>query len=298
MKLKLGTNLGFAINKYTEPEVWGKIVGEDWGLHSVQFVADLLNPWLPDDYVDSQIERILKVKEQYNFDIDSIFTSAFTRVNHLMNPDAEARRLWIEWFKKFFRMGAKMGAKTGGSHFGIMTFDTYLDEKKREFITEEAIKGWQELSFYAQDLGYDYLIFEPMSVPREMANTVEDSKYLMDRVNENSGAPMRLCLDVGHAPHPDQRDPYPWLEKLAQYSPIIHLQQTQLNKSMHWAFTDEYNAQGIISGEKVLAAMEQAGVEEAILMFELSHREHWDTEGKILPDHKASVDYWRQFVKD
>lgn len=298
MKLKLGTNLGFAINKYTEPEVWGKIVGQDWGLHSVQFVADLLNPWLPDDYIDSQIERILKVKEQYNFDIDSIFTSAFTRVNHLMNPDAEARRLWIEWFKKFFRMGAKMGAKTGGSHFGIMTFDTYEDEKKREFMTEEAIKGWQELSFYAQDLGYDYLIFEPMSVPREMANTVEDSKYLMDRVNENSGAPMRLCLDVGHAPHPDQRDPYPWLEKLAQYSPIIHLQQTQLNKSMHWAFTDEYNAQGIISGEKVLAAMEKAGVEEAILMFELSHREHWDTEGKILPDHKASVDYWRQFVKD
>lgn len=298
MKLKLGTNLGFAINKYTEPEVWGKIVGEDWNLHSVQFVADLLNPWLPDDYIDSQIERILKVKEKYNFDIDSIFTSAFTRVNHLMNPDAEARRLWIEWFKKFFRMGAKMGAKTGGSHFGIMTFDTYEDEKKREFMIEEAIKGWQELSFYAQDLGYDYLIFEPMSVPREMANTVEESKYLMDRVNENSGAPMRLCLDVGHAPHPDQRDPYPWLEKLAQYSPIIHLQQTQLNKSMHWAFTDEYNAQGIISGEKVLAAMEKAGVEEAILMFELSHREHWDTEGKILPDHKASVDYWRQFVKD
>ena len=298
MKLKLGTNLGFAINKYIEPEVWGRIVGEEWGLHSVQFVADLLNPWLPDDYIDSQIERILKVKEQYDFDIDSIFTSAFTRVNHLMNPDKEARRLWIEWFKKFFRMGAKMGATTGGSHFGIMTFDTYNDVKKREAMIEEAVKGWQELSFYAQDLGYEYLIFEPMSVPREMANTIEDSKYLMDRVNENSGAPMRLCLDVGHAPHPDQRDPYPWLEQLAQYSPIIHLQQTQLNKSMHWAFTDEYNAQGIISGEKVLAAIEKSGAEEAILMFELSHREHWDTEGRILPDHKASVDYWRQFVKD
>ncbi len=51
MSYRLGTNLGFAINKYIEPEVWSKIVAEEFGLKYVQFVADLLNPFLPQDYV-------------------------------------------------------------------------------------------------------------------------------------------------------------------------------------------------------------------------------------------------------
>ncbi len=298
MKTKLGINCGFAINRYMEPEVWGKMVGEDFGLHSVQFVADLLNPFLPDYYVESYLERVLKAKEQYNFSVDSWFTSAYTRINHLMHPDAAARKIYLDWFKKQYKIGATLGAKTGGSHFGIMTFETYDDPKKREFILEEGIKGWQELSFVAKDFGYDSIIFEPMSVPREFGNTVEDSLYLMNRVNENCGVPMRICLDVGHAPHPEQRDPYPWLERLGKYSPIVHLQQTVLHKSNHWPFTNEFNEQGIIKGEKVLQALEKGGCEETILMFELSNREHWDSDNNTIPDTKASVEYWRQFVKE
>jgi len=298
MKTKLGINCGFAINRYMEPEAWGQLVGEEFGLRSVQFVADLLNPNMPEDYRKSYLDRVLAAKEKYNFDVDSIFTSAYTRINHLMHPDKEARKIYIEWFKKFFEMGAILGAKSGGSHFGIMTFPTYDDVEKREYITNEGVKGWQEISFFAKDLGYECLIFEPMSVPREMGNTVEESLDLMNRVNENSGIPMRICLDTGHAPHPQQRDPYPWLEKLGKFSPIVHLQQTVLHKSNHWPFTDEYNAQGIVHADKVLDALEKGGCEETILMFEIGHREHWDTDFNVVADTKASVDYWRKFVKD
>ena len=63
MGYRLGINLGFAINRYMEPEAWSKIVSEDLGLHYVQFVADLLNPFLPKDYVDAQIKRIVACKE-------------------------------------------------------------------------------------------------------------------------------------------------------------------------------------------------------------------------------------------
>ena len=38
-KIHLGINLGFAINKYFEPQIWTKIVREDLGLDRVQFVA-------------------------------------------------------------------------------------------------------------------------------------------------------------------------------------------------------------------------------------------------------------------
>jgi hypothetical protein len=95
VKLKLETNLGFAVNKYAEPEVWAQITGEQLGLRSVQFVADLLNPFLPDDYTDSQIKRIQEAVKRYDLAVDSIFTPAFTRVNHLTHPDERDPYRWI-----------------------------------------------------------------------------------------------------------------------------------------------------------------------------------------------------------
>ena len=298
MDLKLGTNLGFAINKYFEPEVWTKIVREDLGLGYVQFVADVLNPFYPKEYLDKKIKETKKYIDFYDIKVTSVFTSAFTRVNHLMHPDEDARKYWVKWFKDFFLMASKLGATNGGSHFGILTFDSIEDEDKREFLTEEGIKNWQELSFFAKEIGFDCLIFEPMSIPREFGNTVADSKYLVDRVNENCGVPMKVCLDIGHAPHPDERDPYPWIEQLGDISPVIHLQQTVINKSNHWPFTKEYNKEGIISGEKFMASLEKSGCKKSDLFFEISHREHFDTEFRIIEDLKASVDYWRQFVKE
>ena len=295
MKIKLGINLGFAVNRYPEPEVWAKIVREDLGLSSVQFVADLLNPFLPGDYIKSQIKRIQAAVKNYGIAVDSIFTSTFTRVNHLMHPDEEARLIWNNWLASLLSIGSELGCKTGGSHFGIMTFDSYENDYDR--LLEKGVEGWRKLSAAARHLGYESLIFEPMSVPREMGNTVAECRKLLDMVNEDSEIPMKLCLDVGHAPHPAERDPYPWVEQLGAVSPIIHIQQTVPNKSNHSPFTEEYNKEGIIKGEKLMGALAKSGCEETILMFEISHREHWDTEFRIIPDLAESVRYWRQWVK-
>lgn len=296
MKLKLGINCGFATNKYVEPEEWTRIVREELGLRHVQFVADLLNPSLPAYYVESQVERILAGSQKYGITIDSVFTSSFTRVNHLMHPDTEVRKFWLQWFKDFFLIASRLGAKNGGSHFGILSFASLNNTDRKKYLIEEGVKNWQELSFYVSDLGFDALIFEPMSVPREMAYTIEETNSLMDRVNQNCGVPMRICLDVGHAPHPDQRDPYQWIERLGSMSPVIHLQQTVLNKSNHWPFTSEYNEQGIIKPEKVLDALKKSGTTEALLAFEISHREHMDSDYRIIEELKASVDYWKPYI--
>jgi len=294
----LGINLGFAINRYIEPEVWSRIVTQELGLKYIQFVADLLNPFWPEDYVRSQTERIVTAKNHYGFQIESMFTSAFTRVNHLMNPDEEARRFWYGWFERFLGIGAKFGAKSLGSHFGILTFDSYDDPRKREFLIESAVKSWQKLSFRAKELGYEYLIFEPMSVPREMGATAAEALSLMKRVNGHCGVPMRCCLDIGHAPDPRERDPYPWIEKLGAVSPVIHLQQTMLNHSNHAPFTPENNADGVIQAERVLESLRKSGAADTLLCFEISHREHSDTDFRVIEDLKESVRYWRRFVKE
>ncbi|MDR2052336.1 MAG: sugar phosphate isomerase/epimerase [Treponema sp.] len=298
MGYRLGINLGFAINRYIEPEVWTKIVSKDLGLKYVQFVADLLNPFWPETYVKDQIRRIKTAAGENGIVIESLFTSAYTRVNHLMNPDAEAREFWLDWFRRFLDIGAEFGAKNAGAHFGIMTFDTYDNPDKRKFILDEGVKGWQNLSFYAREKGYECLIFEPMSIPREMANTIEETKQLLDLVNAHCGVPLRVCLDVGHAPHPAQRDPYPWIEQLAALSPVIHLQQTVLHKSNHAPFTAEQNRTGIITREKVMEAVKKAGCTDALFAFEIAHREHWDTDFRIIADLKESVDYFRALIQD
>jgi len=292
MKLSLGINLGYAVNKYIEPEVWARITAEEIGLRYVQFVADLLNPSLTDEIIAAQVKRIVNACREYDITITSMFTSTFTRVNHFLHPDKEVREYWLNWFKRFADIGAKLGAKSMGSHFGIFSFDAF--EKRYDVLLEEAVRKWQQLSVYAANIGYEYLIFEPMSVDREMGNTVSRSLQLMDMVNQNSAIPLKCCLDVGHAPDPAERDPYPWVEQLGHLSPVIHLQQTVLHKSNHWPFIPEYNDQGIIKPAKILEALQKSGAKEAELLFEISHREHHDTDFRIIEDLKKSADYWKE----
>lgn len=298
MGFRLGINMGWAVNKYPEPEVWARIVREDLGLGYVQLVADLINPFWPQDYLDDQIRRISGACERYDIAVESIMTSTFTRVNHLFSPDARAREFWLEWFKGLLQIGSRLGVRNAGSHFGIMTFATYDDPGARQAMLDAGIKGWQDLSRTAADLGLKELIFEPMSVPREMANTVEETCELLDAVNADAAVPLKLCLDVGHAPHPSQRDPYPWIVSLAAVSPCIHLQQTVLNASRHAPFTAENNAGGLISRERVMDAVAQSGATDAMFAFEIAHREHWDTDFRIIEDLKESVDYWRPVIPD
>lgn len=296
LNLKLGVNMGFAANKYVEPEVWTQIVGERLGLKYVQFVADLLNAFLPDKVIEQQVERIQAGAERYGLAITSTFLSSYTRVNHFMHPDHEQRQVWLDWFKRFARLSRQLGANSTGGHPGILTFRDYEDEERRELAISEGIKHWQELSWYCKDLGMAYMIFEPMSVPRELANTVEDTRALLDRLNDGAGLPFKLCLDVGHAPHPADRDPYRWLRELGAVSPIVHIQQTEPDHSRHWPFIEPYNSSGIIVPEKVIAALEESGAADVELIFELYHREAWSSEFSIIEDHRKSVEYWRPYV--
>ena len=103
---------------------------------------------------------------------------------------------------------------------------------------------------------------------------------------------------MGHAPHPDQRDPYHWIEQLATVSPMIHLQQTVLHKSNHAPFTEEANKTGIITRERVMDTVKKSGATDVLFAFEISHREHWDTEFRIIQDLKESVDYFRPLIRE
>ena len=65
MSYRLGINTGFAVNRFSEPEEWTRICGEEIGIKYIQFTADMLNPDLPDRIVKSNIDRIIKSCQKY-----------------------------------------------------------------------------------------------------------------------------------------------------------------------------------------------------------------------------------------
>lgn len=296
-RFHLGVNLGFAINRFPEPQVWVPLV-QGLGVSHVQFVADLLNPFLPPPVVDRQAALVRRLADREGIHIQSLFTSAFTRVNHLMHPDPAQRRVWLAWFESFARLAARLGAQAMGSHFGIMSVRDWERPRVRQARVAGAVAAWQRLSRLGRELGLDYLLFEPMSVPRENAWTIEETVELWERTNRGAAIPVEVCLDLGHAPHPDQRDPYLWLERVGVHSPVLHLQQTEAGHSRHWPFTPEHNAQGIITAPRVLQALARAGRPEYYLFLEISHRERWPDDTRVLPDLQASVKYWQEAIRE
>ena len=102
-------------------------------------------------------------------------------------------------------------------------------------------------------------------------------------------------------------DPYYWLENLACYSPIIHLQQTDGNVSEHWPFNKKYNAVGIIEGDKVLKAIydsygrSQTGMPAACQNIYLTIEVFAGTleiPYDILKNIEDSVQYWRNIIPE
>jgi sugar phosphate isomerase/epimerase len=296
----LGINLGFALNKWQRPNEWTEVVNEI-GLNDVQMVASLCNPFWTWDVKRRIVAEINDYCAKYNIRVRSIFTDAMTRVPHLMTTKDDEHTMWFNWLKEMLELGRAMGAKTGGSHLGIHSFK-HVDYPKVE--NQIALTDWKKLADYAHDeLDYVKLIFEPMSVPRENAYTIEDTlKWQYDL-----GHKFGICLDVGHAPGPrgQNRNYVEWIRKVGAYSPVVHLQQTTEDpenpgcalSSDHRPFTKE----GLIDPWTVMNELWETGNHDAFLCFEIGHRESWENEGngpnKIIEDLSRSVNLWKTALR-
>ena len=301
MQVALGINTGFAINRFPEPDDWIGVVWDELGLDTVQFTADLLNPFLPVDVVAREVDNIAGLCARKGVRVQTTFTSAFTRVNHLMHPNREIQRVWIDWFRKFFTISRDLGAEGAGSHFGIMSVRDNADPAVRERRVNHAVAAWRELSEFGAGIGLKYLLFEPMSIPREVAETIPATVDILDRCGKDFPIPMRLCLDVDHgdlqSSDPRDTDPHAWIRAFGQVSPCIHIKQSLRDKGGHYPFTAKYNEQGKVIPEEILRTMREAGVEECTLLLEISHRERWPSDYTVVDDLKESVAYWRPAIE-
>ncbi|MDK2896315.1 MAG: hypothetical protein PWP04_435 [Candidatus Atribacteria bacterium] len=299
-QVKLGINNCFALGRFPEPEEWIRVVKDELGLEYVQFCFDLLDPIIIDwELVEEKCRFIREKAEQKGIIIDTAVTGEVAhRFNLLLDPDPGMRRCYLRWYEKMIRAAHLLGARGSGIYMGTMSDKDWQAPARRDYLIDVLLEEIAYLSFIADRGGEEYLLWEPMSLPRELPSTIDETKKLLDRVNQRSHAPVKLCLDVGHgyyrSPDPKDQTAEGWLRELAHLSPSIHIQQTDRKGSRHWPFTKEYNALGVIEPQKVLEAIEQSGAEEVVLVFEFFFSAHALSDEIVLSSMKESAEYWQE----
>ena len=301
-RFTLAINNCFAVKRWPEPEDWSRIVVKDLGLNIVQFSYDLLDPRTKEPALSVMIGKINRATRKFGIKIHSTFTGlAAYSYNLLGHPDPLMRADAFDWYVHAIGVASSLNAMATGGHIAALSWSDYLNNEKRNKMMNIIVENIVKLSIIAKNKGLKMLLWEPMPVVREPPHTINEAKMLLERANEDSEVPIRLCIDLGHAcawkvDRKEDLDPYAWLKELGAYSPVVHVQQTDGKADRHWPFTKEYNERGIIKPEKVLEALEASGAEEVILVLEIIHPFE-ENEEKVLNDLKESVEYWKDYVK-
>ena len=297
MGFSLSVNTNPLVNRFAEPEDVIAVLTDEIGIGYIQLVHEFINPsWAPAT-VKRLTGRMAKACAAKNAKITSIMTGPYGRLNHFAHPDAEVRDHYVAWFKGMADIAADLDCPAIGTQFGIFTYRDYDDPARRETLMRIALDCWRDVADHARARGLSYLFWEPMSVARELGHTLKDCQALQDWIDAAQlPLPLKPMIDIDHgdvtSPNPEDVDPYAWAKNFATQSPIIHIKQSTMNKGGHWPFTAQYNREGRITPEKLLAAVRAGGGADNELCLELAFREREPTDRGVVSALKESVSYW------
>lgn len=299
-ELKLSVNTGFALNRFTEIEELANFCENYLKIKFIQPTSDWLNLNMPRKFSLKHINRINKIFSKRNLQVNSTFTGAYTRLNHLAHPDKSYQEYWINWFKYFVNISVDLGAKYVGSHLGILTYKDNQSKIRNSILLNRVLGNWLKIAEYASKKKLKALIWEPMSISREFGDTINECKKIQKKLNENSKINFKLCLDVGHgnlnSKNKKNFDPYFWLEEFAKVSPVIHIKQVVKNNFSHLPFTNTNNIKGLIKASEVLQILKKNNVKDTELSLELSFKERDPVDKNLKKEVLESVNYWKRYL--
>jgi D-erythrulose 1-phosphate 3-epimerase len=290
MTFTLSVNTNPLVNRFAEPEEVVNVLTGEVGIGHIQLVHEFINPSWDIATITRLTSRMAKALSSNKAKITSAMTGPYGRLNHFGHPDADVRRYYVNWFKTFADISADLGCPAIGTQFAILTY------------LETALTCWREVAEHAQRRGLSYLFWEPMSVERELGHTLEATQQLQDWINAGDlPIPLLPMVDIDHgdvsSPNPRDTDPYAWAKDFATQSRIIHIKQSSMNKGGHWPFTAQYNTDGKITPEKLIAAICDGGSSNNELCLELAFREREPADRSVIAALRESVAYWAPHTK-
>ncbi len=302
MSFTLSVNTNPLVNRFAEPEDVISVLTDEIGAQNIQLVHEFINPSWNASTVKRLTGRMAKACASKRAKITSMMTGPYGRLNHFAHPDGEVRAYYVAWFKGLADIAADLDCPAIGTQFGIFTFKDYDDPLRRGMFKAIALDCWREVAEHAQRRGLAWLFWEPMSVGRELGHTLAATQELQDWINAAQlPIPLRPMIDIDHgdiaSPNPADVDPYAWANTFAAQSPIIHIKQSTMNKGGHWPFTAQYNNDGRITPEKLLAAITAGGSTGNELCLELAFREREPADRSVVAALRESVAYWQVVLR-
>ncbi len=292
MEVRLGINTCFAVKRWPLAADWIPIVRDRLGLALVQHSFDLV----PAGAGMAEAEALARSAADAGVEIHSTFTGlAAYSDNLLLGPDLAGRAAATAWFRWAIDWTAALGGVATGGHVGAFSVPDWTHPARKSELWADLRASLLELSGAASRAGLAYLMVENLAAAREPSTMAMVRDLLTS--GDDGNVPIRLCLDVGHMCAPGtvgaDRDPYAWLRDLGWAAPVVQLQQSDPDGDHHWPFTAERNAQGRVDADRVLAALEEGGVDETALIIEVIPSFEQD-DSAVVDDLVASVDYWRE----
>jgi sugar phosphate isomerase/epimerase len=302
MGFSLSVNTNPLVNRFAEPEDFVAVLADEIGIGHIQLVHEFINPsWKPAT-VRRLTDRMAKACAAKGAKITSIMTGPYGRLNHFTHPDTEVRDYYVQWFKGMADIAGDLGATAIGTQFGIFTYRDYDDPARRAALMQIALDCWRDVAEHGKRRGLSYLFWEPMSVGRELGHTLQSTQELQDWIDAGQlPIPLKAMVDIDHgdvtSSNPRDIDPYAWAHDFATQSPIIHIKQSTMNKGGHWPFTAQYNENGRITPEQLIAAVQAGGGTDNELCLELAFREREPADRSVVAALRESVAYWAPYTK-
>jgi D-erythrulose 1-phosphate 3-epimerase len=301
MAFSLSVNTNPLVNRFAEPEEFVSVLTEDIGIGNIQLVHEFINPSWDAQTISRLTSRMSAALATKRARITSAMTGPYGRLNHFGHPDEGVRAYYVQWFKTYASIAADLGCPAIGTQFAILTYRDMDDPDRYRAIMDQALGCWRDVAEHAGRCGLQYLFWEPMSVARELGHTLAATQELQNWINAAQlPIPLVPMVDIDHgdvtSPNKRDVDPYAWAHDFASQSPIIHIKQSSMNKGGHWPFTAQYNADGKITPETLLAAVTAGGGTTNELCLELAFREREPTDRTVIAALKESVDYWAPFA--
>ena len=272
--MPLGVNLCFAVKRMPEPEAWATFVREDLGLAQVQFTFDLLDPWWPDPERAALITRTAAAARSQELTIHSAFVGLAHYVpSGLLDPDPDARRVALRWWRRAIEVTTALGASAVGGPVGTISVADFGDPAVRERRYADLLEAVEVISREATSAGLSEVLIEPTPIAREFPATINQCQRLLaDLANRGAGR-VGLTLDTGHALYqplhgPDARV-QDWVEELGAHIRLVHLDNTDGLADPHWGWPDPRGTVDVAGFADTLGA---AGLGDIPVMLEIYPR--------------------------
>ena len=297
MTFTLSISTNPLVNRYAWPKELIEVVGREIGIGHVQMTHEFVNPSWPAATLGPLVSQMAAACAAEGVKVTSMMTGPYGRLNHFGHPDKAVRDYYVQWFKTLCEIAGDLGCPVIGTQFAILTYGDYDDPERRDETMRIALACWPEVAGHGKRHGLEWLLWEPMSVGRELGHTLKDTAALQDWIDADGlPIPLKPMVDIDHGDvsslDPADTDPFAWARTFATRSPIIHIKQSSMNKGGHWPFTRTHNENGRIQPDRLISEIRAGGGTDNELCLELAFREREPTDRQVVAAMRESVEFW------